>query len=161
MKNSFRLNQWVCYPGHGVGQIIKAEQKEVFGLVQEFFTIELTSNMKIMMPSANTKQVGLRKLLSKNQINKVFAEVKAIPVIRENRWEKRYRAYMEQIRTGQFIDVVTVLKQLNAAKGEFDLSFGERKLLDEAMTLAIEEVSLAHNVHKDEAETIVTNKLGV
>ena len=160
MKNSFRLNQWVCYPGHGVGQIIKAEQKEVFGLVQEFFTIELTSNMKIMMPSANTKQVGLRKLLSKNQINKVFAEVKAIPVIRENRWEKRYRMYMEQIRTGQFVDIVTVLKQLNAAKGEFDLSFGERKMLETAKDLVTEEVSVAWNVHLDRAKEIVTEKLG-
>ena len=147
------------YPSHGVGQIIKAEQKEVFGLVQEFFTIELTSNMKIMMPSANTKQVGLRKLLSKNQINKVFAEVKAIPVIRENRWEKRYRMYMEQIRTGQFVDIVTVLKQLSAAKGEFDLSFGERKMLENCLHLVTEEVSLSFNVHLDKALEIINDSL--
>ena len=68
---------------------------------------------------------------------------------------------MEQIKSGQFVDVVTVLKQLKDAKGEFELSFGERKMLETAKDLVTEEVSVAWNVHKDEAETIVTNKLGV
>ena len=157
----FRVNDWVCYPQHGLGQITKAEVKEVFGKTQEFFTIELTSNMKIMMPSANVKQVGLRKILSKSQIKRVFEQIKTVEVVRENRWEKRYRAYMEQIKSGEFADVCTVLKQLNAAKGEFDLSFGERKLLDEAMTLAIEEVSLAHNVHLEKAKEIILEELNV
>ena len=49
--------------------------------------------MKIMMPSANVKQVGLGKILSKSQINKVFEQIKTVEVVRENRWEKRYRMH--------------------------------------------------------------------
>jgi CarD family transcriptional regulator len=156
----FKLNDWVVYPGHGVGQITRDETKEIFGKTQQFFTIEIsTSNMKMLVPSDNVRQVGLRKILSKNQINKVFEEVKSIPVIRENRWEKRYRVYMEQIKTGQFIDIVTVLKQLTGNKEDFDLSFGERKMLETAKELVTEEVSLAWNVHREKAEEIITEKL--
>lgn len=156
----FKLNDWVCYPQHGLGQITKAEVKEMFGKTQEFFTIELTSNMKIMMPSANVKQVGLRKILSKSQIKRVFEQIKTVEVVRENRWEKRYRAYMEQIKSGEFADVCTVLKQLQNAKGEFELSFGERKMLDTAMDLAIEEVSLAYNVHREQAFKVISENVG-
>jgi CarD family transcriptional regulator len=156
----FKLNDWVVYPGHGVGQIIRAETKEIFGKIQEYFTIELTTNMKIMIPSDNVKQVQLRKILTKNQIKTALEQVKYVQVIRENRWEKRYRAYMEQIKSGQFVDIIAVLKQLEGAKGEFELSFGERKMLDTARDLAVEEVSLAYNVHREKALEILTEKVG-
>ncbi len=155
----FKLNDWVVYPSHGCGQITKAETKEIFGKVQEFFTIELNSGMKIMMPSANTRAVALRKILSKSQIAKVFKEVQGINVIRENNWSKRYRLYMEELRTGEFSNVCAVLKQLNGNKSEFELSFGERKMLDIARELAIDEISLAYNIHKDAALELLSKSI--
>ena len=58
-------------------------------------------------------------------------------------WNRRYREYMEKIKTGSVFEIAEVLRDLQRLKGDKELSFGERKMLDTARTLLIKEIAVA------------------
>jgi CarD family transcriptional regulator len=60
-------------------------------------------------------------------------------------WNRRYRDYMEKIKTGSLFEVAEVYRDLSLLKFTKDLSFGERKLYDTAQNLLVKELSTAKN----------------
>jgi CarD family transcriptional regulator len=67
-------------------------------------------------------------------------------------WNRRYREYMEKIKTGSVYEIAEVLRDLYRLKTDKDLSFGERKMLDTAKSLLIKELSLAQQIREDVVE---------
>ena len=68
-------------------------------------------------------------------------------------WNRRYREYMDKIKTGSLYDVAEVFRDLSLLKLTKDLSFGERKLFDTAQVLLVRELSTAK---KTDEETIIS-----
>jgi CarD family transcriptional regulator len=155
----FKTGDKVVFPGHGVGTITKCESKDAFGKVQEFFTIQL-NGLKVMAPASNVDQMGLRRISSKAEILKTLSNIKTHKVDYHPGWQMRYRELLEKIKSGNFVDICEVLSHLRSEKDGYELSFGERKLLDLAKTLAIEEVSLALGLQKNKAEEFINEKIG-
>ena len=58
-------------------------------------------------------------------------------------WNRRYRDYTDKIKTGSPLEVAKVLRDLLVLKGDKELSFGERKMLDTARSLLVKELSIA------------------
>ena len=67
-------------------------------------------------------------------------------------WNRRYRAYVEKIKTGSIFEIAEVLRDLNLIKIEKNLSFGERKMLDTARRLLVQELSVAMGSTEEEVE---------
>ena len=145
MAASFKVGDNAVYPGHGVGKVTAIETKEIFGKKHEFYTIQILENgMKIMIPKDNVDSVGLRPIISKDEANKVIEILKETNVKIDNQtWNRRYREYMEKIKTGSVYEIAEVLRDLFLLKVEKELSFGERKMLDTARSLLLKELSLA------------------
>ena len=68
-------------------------------------------------------------------------------------WNRRYREYMDKIKTGSLYDVAEVFRDLFLLKLTKDLSFGERKLYDTAQILLVRELSTAKN---SDEQTIIS-----
>ena len=64
-------------------------------------------------------------------------------------WNRRYREYMDKIKTGSLYDVAEVFRDLFLLKLNKDLSFGERKLYDTAQILLVRELSTAKKTDED------------
>ena len=148
----FKVGDNAVYPGHGVGKVIANETKEIMGKKQTFYTIQIIDNgMKIMVPQDNVESVGLRPIISKDQASEVMRILKDKDVKIENQtWNRRYREYMEKIKTGSVFEIAEVLRDLFVLKVDKELSFGERKMLDTARNLLLKELSLATT--KDELD---------
>lgn len=133
------------YPGHGVGEVVAVETKEILGSKQTFYSIRiLETGMKIMVPKDNAQSVGLRPIVSKTEAAKVIEILKETNVKIDNQtWNRRYRDYMEKIKTGSVYEIAEVLRDLFLLKVDKELSFGERKMLDTARNLLLRELSLA------------------
>jgi CarD family transcriptional regulator len=160
MRNKFRVNDFVVYPGHGVGTITKSELKEIFGESQQFYTVEIAdSKMKIMIPESGLESTGLRKVLTKGEIEKVFKTLAPSKVSDARTWNMRYRDLMDKIKSGEFKKVCDALASIHCMKAENNLSFGEHKLLDVAYWLVVNEVQLAYGLHKDKAEEFVSERM--
>ena len=146
--SQFKVGDHAVYPGHGVGRIASIETKEILGTNHEFYSVQiLETGMKIMIPAANIKKIGLRPLISKEEAIKVVEILKEKDVkIDTQTWNRRYRDYMEKIKTGSVFEIAEVLRDLYVLKVDKELSFGEKKMLDTAKNLLLKELNLAPDV---------------
>lgn len=152
--SSFKVGDNAVYPGHGVGEIKAIESKEILGSSHTFYSIEIMeTGMKIMVPTNNTESVGLRPIISNEEADKVLSILRETDVKIDNQtWNRRYREYMEKIKTGSVYEIAEVLRDLFLLKVDKELSFGERKMLDTARGLLLRELSLAKGREELEAQ---------
>ncbi len=148
----FKAGDHAVYPGHGVGKVLAIETKEIMGSKLEFYAVQiLETGLKVMIPKSNVSSVGLRPIISKEEAAKVIEILKVTDVKIDNQtWNRRYREYMEKIKTGSVYEIAEVLRDLFLLKVDKELSFGERKMLDTARGLLMKELTLA----VDEAELV-------
>jgi CarD family transcriptional regulator len=144
----FKAGDLAVYPAHGVGKINSIESKIVNGEEHDFYMMKILENqMTIMIPTWNVEQVGLRDVIEEKEISKIYEVMKKREEFpgETQTWNRRYREYMEKIKTGSLYDVAEVYRDLSLLKLTKDLSFGERKLYDTAQTLLVTELSAARN----------------
>lgn len=148
----FAEGDMAVYPAHGVGVIRSIETQKVAGIDQKFYVLEILGNsMKIMIPTSSSKTVGLRSIVNKKQALEVIDILKDRAIeIDSQTWNRRYRDYMEKIKTGSIHEVAAVLRDLFLLSVDKDLSYGERKMLDTAKNLLVKELSLAQEVEEDQ-----------
>jgi CarD family transcriptional regulator len=150
----FKVGDLAVYPAHGVGIIEAIENKEIMGCNQPFYVMTIFgNNMKIMIPQNGAKSVGLRELISKDEIQKVYDILKERDVVVDKQtWNKRYKEYWEKIKTGSAYEIAKVLRDLLRLKVDKDLSFGERKMMDTAKNLLVKEISIASEAEETKVE---------
>ncbi|MCP3942702.1 MAG: CarD family transcriptional regulator [Desulfobacteraceae bacterium] len=147
-KREFSKGDLAVYPAHGVGYIESIESKEINGDTMNFYMMKIVENgMVIMIPTSNVESVGLREVIPLTEVPEVYKIMQEKAQGADNQtWNRRYREYMDKIKTGSIYDVAEVFRDLFQLKLEKDLSFGERKLLDTAQNLLVQELSMAKDI---------------
>lgn len=160
MNRQFKVGDKAVYPAHGVGEVMGIEDKEIAGSKGQFYILKIMdSGMTIMVPTSNVRHVGLREVISKSEVDAVYEILKERGeyAITEQTWNRRYREYMDKIKTGSVYEIAEVLRDLSLLRFEKELSFGERKMLDTARNLIIKELGIAQAADEgDVAEEIDT-----
>lgn len=107
----FKVGDLAVYPAHGVGRIESIEARNLYGSSQSFYIMRiLENNMIIMIPISNANNVGLREIIKEEEVSKIFKILKEKDVEFDNQsWNRRYREYMEKIKTGSVYEVAQVL----------------------------------------------------
>lgn len=151
----FVVGEMAVYPAHGVGVIESIEQRQIGETEQSFYVMKiLDNNMVIMIPTSNSDNVGLRSIITPTEVKKVFGILQEKDVtIGTQTWNRRYREYMEKIKTGSVFEVAAVLRDLYLLQEDKDLSYGERKMMDTAKSLLIKELSIANKIDEKSVET--------
>jgi len=145
VSSEFAIGDKAVYPSQGVAEIIGIEKKEIFGKIQRFYVLRaLDSGLRILVPIDKAEQVGLRRVADKDEIQEVLEILrdKEIHIDRQT-WNRRYRGFMEKIKSGSLFEVAEVFRDLYRLKGLKPLSFGERRMLDTAKGLIVQELSVA------------------
>lgn len=150
----FEIGEVAVYPGHGVGKIESIEEKEFSGTRQAFYIMKiLDTNMKIMVPVDGAKNAGLRCVIDSNDVTRVFEILKDRNITHDNSpWNRRYKEYMERIKSGSIFEVAMVLRELYSLKSWKELSFGEKKMFEMASGLLKKELSVALDKEEPEIE---------
>ncbi|GAB7023735.1 CarD family transcriptional regulator [Salidesulfovibrio brasiliensis] len=143
----FKLNDLVVYPSQGVGKVERIETQEIGGASAEFYIVRiLSNNVTLMVPVLNAKNVGLRPVCSLRIGQDIFESLKDrtdFTGYTGQNWNRRYREYSEKLKSGDLADVAYVLKELFLIGRDKELSFGERRLLEQAMGLVAMELAYA------------------
>ncbi|MBF0205949.1 MAG: CarD family transcriptional regulator [Oligoflexia bacterium] len=144
----FAIGDFAVCPGHGVGQICDIEEKQVGDDTKVFYIIKLTNNgLKIMVPTDNKS--GIRRLAGEIEITKVFTLLSNHNVeVDTSTWNRRYRDYMEKIKTGSLMEIADVLRSLFLLRHRKGLSFGEKKMLNHCKELLVQEIALSKGNEK-------------
>jgi CarD family transcriptional regulator len=135
----------VVHPSHGLGEISAIEHREIGGAKGEFFIIRILDNgMRVMVPRTSAQAAGLRPVMSSKEADKVLETMRAREVAVDLQpWSRRFRAYTEMIKSGSPHEVAKVLRDMYRLKFDKELSFGERRLLDQAKSLLLKELAAA------------------
>ncbi len=152
---NFKVGDMAVYPAHGVGVIQAIETKSISGDKKASFYVLriLDTGVTIMIPTANVEQVGLRRVMDSKAVTSIYKILKDRGAgIEPQPWNRRYRQYMDKLKSGSPFEIAEVLRNLLLLKGEKVLSFGERKMLDTARTLLVKEISLARAVTEEAVE---------
>jgi CarD family transcriptional regulator len=148
----FKVGDKAVHPAHGVGEVTAVEQREIGGTRTTFYVLRILDNaMKVMVPTTAATQVGLRSIMSDAEANEILTTMKAREVaVDVQPWSRRFRVYTEMIKSGSATEIAKVLRDMNRLKFDKELSFGERRLLDQARSLLLKELAFAKK--KTEAE---------
>jgi CarD family transcriptional regulator len=142
---SFKVGDKIVYPGHGVGEIEGIRTTVLGGQEHHIYNIQiLDSGMKVMVPVSQAAAVGLRRIIDKRAIDKVYDILRDRDFkIDTQTWNRRFREYSQKIKTGSVYEIAVVLRDLSVLSADKELSFGEKKMLDMAETLLVSEIAIA------------------
>ncbi|MDD4951303.1 MAG: CarD family transcriptional regulator [Desulfovibrionaceae bacterium] len=153
----FRVNELVVYPSQGVGRVERIENQEIGGAVAEFYIVRiLSNNVTLMVPVKNASNVGLRPVCSKRSGQHIFESLRDrsdFTGYTGQNWNRRYREYSEKLKSSDLADVAYVLKELFLIGKDKELSFGERRLLEQAMGLVSMELAYALSREQENVRT--------
>lgn len=156
----FKVGDKVVYPMHGAGIIEAIEEKEVLGEKKRYYVLHFpVGDMKVMIPCATCKEAGLREVIGRDGVKKVFRILKENGSTMSTNWNRRYRANLEKIKTGDIYEVAEVVRNLILREKEKGLSSGERKMLHNARQILVSELALAIEAEEEETKLLVEDAL--
>lgn len=155
LPKTFAVGDTLVHPAHGVGAITAIEEKLVAGQACQLYVIQLQgTGLRVMVPKASSERVGLRPVMTRSEADAIL-EVLASPEIAVTiqPWNRRFRAYTEMMASGSATEIAKVLRDMHRLRFGKELSFGERRLLDQAKGLLIQELALAKGEPLEDVET--------
>ena len=141
----FQTDELVVYPAQGVGRIENIAHDEISGVQCEFYIVRiLSSNITLMVPVKNALNVGLRPLTDENTateiLNLLCSEESQVVHTGQN-WNRRFREYSEKLKSVNLTEVAKIVRELLLIGQRKELSFGERRMLEQATCLIIGELT--------------------
>jgi len=157
---TFEVGDKAYVPNHGVGIVREIKEVDLDGTLYQMYVIKiLDSGLTYSVPLSQVGARGIRAVIPAASVEKVYDVLrdKETPADKQT-WNRRYREYTHKIQTGDPLQVAAVLRELARLKAEKTLSFGERKMYDQAHSLIVQELAAARDVDDqviiDEIEAI-------
>ena len=154
----FEIGDKIVYPNHGAGTIIGIETKEILGEEKQYYIMELPiGDMRVMIPIDKIDEIGVRGIIDEEEADQILALLKGDQSKMSQNWNRRYRANMEKLKTGDIYEVGGVVRDLTIRDEEKGLSTGEKKMLSNARQILISELVLAKDMDEEEVIDIIDN----
>ena len=149
----FKIGDKIVYPMHGAGTIDSIEEKEILGEKRQYFVMRMPiGDMKAMVPVGNLEEVGVREIISLEEMKGIIDILEGDRSKMPQNWNRRYRANMDKIKSGDIYEIAAVVRNLMLLDGEKGLSTGERKMLNDAKQMLVSEMALVCEYSVEEAE---------
>ena len=164
-KEEFLPEQYVVYPSHGIGQILEVERKKIAGQMLTMYVIEFEKEKMILrVPIEKTKEIGVRKVSTKNQLKEIFEILTGKAKIRRTMWSRRAQEYEAKINSGDIKLLTEVVRDLFRSDSQPEQSYSERQLYEAARERLSREVAVIEKTDEQKAiekmETILNNSNG-
>ena len=148
-----QVGDCVVYPMHGAGIIADIEKCEVMGEEKSYYVLRMPiGNMKVMIPTDNVDNIGLRDVISEEGVAQVAEVLADTPERAAGSWNKRFHATLERMKSGDICDVAAVMRNLVLQDRIRKISSGERRLLDLAKQILVSELVYACGKTPDEVD---------
>lgn len=152
----YKVGDKIVYPTHGAGVIDEIISREVEGEKREYYVMYThRGNIKLMIPADKCDDIGVRPIIANEDIEDVLSVLKDESTAMSANWNRRYRANMDKIKTGDIFQVAEVTRNLYRIEQEKKLSNGEKKMLASALDIMESEFMLVKNITEDEAEQMI------
>lgn len=156
----FSIGEKVSYPMHGAGIIEGIEDQMILDVKRSYYILKMSyGDMKVMVPVDNSEEVGVRPIIDEAKLQEVLAVLGEDPTPMQPNWNKRSRANMDKLKTGDLCEIADVVRNLMCSDRRKKLSTGEKKLLNNARHLLVSEFVLVRNISADDAEKLIDDNV--
>ncbi len=152
----FNIGDKVVYPNHGAGTIVAIETKKILNEEKKYYIMKLPiGEMKVMIPVDKVDEIGVRDVIDSEEADEVIILLTGKKSDMSQNWNRRYRANMEKLKTGDIYEVSGVVRDLTIRDDQKGLSTGEKKMLNNARQILISELVLAKDMDKEDVESMI------
>ena len=152
----YAIGDKIVYPMHGAGIVEKIEEKEILGELRKYYVLKVPcGDMKIMIPVDTSDAIGVRNIISAEEIEYILAVLHAASSKMPDNWNRRYRENMEKLKTGDLVEVAEVVRNLTRTERHKKLSAGEKKMLTNARQILLSEIVLAGDMDAASADILI------
>ena len=151
-RHGFKINEYIVYPAHGVGQILAIEEQEVAGYKLELFVINfIKDKMTLRVPVTKIATVGMRKLAEGGLVKRALETLKGRARIKRTMWSRRAQEYEAKINSGDIVAIAEVVRDLYRSDTQPEQSYSERQLYEAALDRLAREISAVQRITETEA----------
>jgi len=162
IMNDIKIGDKIIYPNQGLGIIEDIQKENHFGKNYHVFHVRIINNdTLVLVPASYAGEIGIRKLISEKNINNLFEFIGDSEVDIDTNWKGRYKEYQTLMKSGTIIEIATVLKSLYYLNLTKPLSYREKKMLEKAMELVVQEISEVASIPSSEIEEKLLNILSI
>jgi CarD family transcriptional regulator len=156
----FQVGDKVVYPNQGVGIVEQISTRNLTGQPEIFYLLRLnSSSLRVMVPTSSVANVGLRRVAKSSQIGDILGYLQKGRCRTAQDWKGRFKENSEKMRNGSLQQVAEVLKTLIILNQAKPLSFREKKMLDRAWQLLVDEMAMARGQSREAAEAHLVKAL--
>ena len=151
----FRVNEFIVYPSHGVGQISEISNQQFGDAELELFVINFDKEkMTLLLPLDKAVENGMRKLADKTMMTGAMKTLRGRARIKRTMWSRRAQEYEAKINSGDLVATAEVVRDLYRNENQPEQSYSERQLYESALDRMAREVAA---INKTELEVATAN----
>jgi CarD family transcriptional regulator len=159
-RHGFKVNEFVVYPAHGVGQIISVEEQEVAGFRLELFVISFVKDkMMLRVPTSKVVGVGMRKLSEPDAARRALEILTGRARIKRTMWSRRAQEYEAKINSGDINAIAEVVRDLYRSEAQPEQSYSERQLYEAALDRMVREIAAVQKLSEIDAMKLIETHL--
>ena len=159
-RQGFKLNEFVVYPAHGVGQIVAVEDQEVAGFRLELYVINFAKDkMTLRVPTAKVVDVGMRKLSEPEAAKRSLEILTGRARIKRTMWSRRAQEYEAKINSGDINAIAEVVRDLYRSEAQPEQSYSERQLYEAALDRMMREIAAVQKLSEIDAFKVIEAQL--
>ncbi|NCD20992.1 MAG: CarD family transcriptional regulator, partial [Actinobacteria bacterium] len=148
------------YPHHGAALIEDIRTRKIRGEEKLYLRLRVAQgDLTIEVPAENVDIVGVRDVVGKEGLERVFEVLRAEYTEEPTNWSRRYKANVEKIASGDVIKVAEVVRDLSRRESNRGLSAGEKRMLAKARQILESEIALAENASEEQAKERINSVL--
>tara|TARA_B110000971_G_scaffold220616_1_gene264742 strand:+ start:2412 stop:3218 length:807 start_codon:yes stop_codon:yes gene_type:complete len=148
----FKVNEFVVYPAHGVGQITEIAVQDIAGMSLDLFVVSFDKEkMVLRVPLAKAKEIGMRKLADAKIMEGAIKTLKGRARVKRTMWSRRAQEYEAKINSGDLVAITEVVRDLFRNENQPEQSYSERQLYEKAIERMAREVATVEKTTDDEA----------
>ena len=152
IKLQYSVGDFIVYPSHGVGEITDIQTFEIADEKLEMYNVIFDKEkMTLKIPTIKAKEIGIRKVSSRNEMKKTLEILKGKAKIRRTMWSRRAQEYEAKINSGILIELTEVVRDLFRNSNQPEQSYSERQLYESARDRLAREVAVVEKTNDDNA----------
>ncbi|WP_414656066.1 CarD family transcriptional regulator [Ferrovibrio sp.] len=152
VKVDFAAGDYVVYPTHGVGKILRIERQMIAGFELDLMVVEFERDkMTVRVPLSKVASVGIRKLSSPQKMRTALETLKGRARIKRAMWSRRAQEYEAKINSGDPVSIAEVVRDLHRNAGQPDQSYSERQIYESALDRLMRELAAVERIDEESA----------
>jgi len=154
----FKIGEVVVEPTIGICNIEGIKRMTVDGRTEDYYVFH-SGNAKVMVPRSQIDKRGVRKPMTKDEVKKIFAQLK-VPVSPQRAdARQQYLMYRDVLKSGDPGKITRMLRDLYTLEQMDDLKGKEKELMEQARKFLVEEITYVTETPKTDVTDQINESL--